>query len=560
MKTFDMHIHIWDCEANPKTLLDHMNDAGVFGGCILSKPPVEYDTTLGSSFESRLQEVLTFCAHAPDRLFPILWIHPDEEDTAEKIKIAAQRGILGYKIICNNFYIYEERCLELLRLIASLNKPVIFHTGILWDGKVSSKYNQPLNYEALLRIEGLRFSMGHCSWPWVDDCIALYGKFMNAANYNKKNAEMFFDLTPGTPEIYREELLRKLFKLGYDVENNVMFGTDNLAHSYTVEWATNWLNIDRKIMDQLGVAKRVREKVYHDNLLRFLGIAAEEVTHNAPTSDNANAWSCENPAVKQIISYWYDRLGLPEEFRTEFRKALSKTPISDAIEIETYDLDEQDGKRNLLSVLMMCEKLKERYAQKGIDEKILLDTLSDIGTWLDTWSDLKGELYLGELSWLKRHLSMRLFRLGSLQYYMTKCRKDYPEYDLKRGDPVIEVHIPADGSLSVEACEESFALAREFFAKYFPEFEYNYFICCSWLLDATLQALLNDDSNIIRFQKMFTVVDSEPSNAILRYVFKWNTNARNLKYAPVLTSFAASVKQEFLSGTQFFKSIGLIKK
>jgi predicted TIM-barrel fold metal-dependent hydrolase len=560
MKTFDMHVHIWDCKADPQVLLSKMDEAGVFGGCILSRPPLEYDTVIGDGFDSRLQEVLDFCAYAPDRLFPILWIHPDEENTAEKIKIAAERGILGYKIICNSFYIYEERCLQLLQLIASLNKPVIFHTGILWDGKVSSNYNQPLNYEALLRIEGLRFSMGHCSWPWVDDCIALYGKFMNAANYNDRNAEMFFDLTPGTPEIYREELLRKLFTLGYDVENNVMFGTDNLAHSYTVEWATNWLNIDRRIMDQLGVAKRVRQKVYHDNLMRFLGITAEEVVHNAPTSDNANAWSCENPQVKQLIKDWYDRLNLPGEYRGEFLKALAQTPVSDAIEIDTYDLEAEDGKRNLLSFLLMCEALKERYAQKGIEEKILLDTLSDIGIWLDTWSEIKGELYLGELSWLKHHMSMQLFRLGRLQFCMGHCHNDYPQYDLKKGDPVIEVHIPADGTLSMEACEESFAMAREFFAKYFPEFEYRYFTCHSWLLDATLQAYLKEDSNIIRFQKLFTAVESEPSAAILRYVFKWNTNARNLKYAPVLSSFAEAIKKAFLSCTQFYETVGVIAK
>jgi hypothetical protein len=208
----------------------------------------------------------------------------------------------------------------------------------------------------------------------------------------------------------------------------------------------------------------------------------------------------------------------------------------------------------------MCEALKERYAQKGIEEKILLDTLSDIGIWLDTWSEIKGELYLGELSWLKHHMSMQLFRLGRLQFCMGHCHNDYPQYDLKKGDPVIEVHIPADGALSMEACEESFAMAREFFAKYFPEFEYRYFTCHSWLLDTTLQAYLKEDSNIIRFQKLFTAVESEPSAAILRYVFKWNTNARNLKYAPVLSSFAQAIKKAFLAGTQFYETVGLIAK
>ena len=560
MKIFDMHIHISRGSADPALMLAHMDEAGVYGGCILSRAPLEYSTVTGAEFESRLDEVLATCAVAPDRLFPILWIHPDEENILEKVKIAADKGILGYKIICNNFFIYEERCLNLMREIASLNKPVIFHTGILWDGEVSSQYNKPMNFEALLRIEGLRFSLGHCSWPWIDDCIALYGKFMNAGNHNSNNAEMFFDMTPGTPEIYREDLIKKLFTLGYDVQNNVMFGTDNLVHTYTVEWAKSWLNIDRKLMDKFGVSKEIRQKLYHDNLMRFLGLTSETVVHNIPISDNANALSCENPEVKGIIRNWYDKLQLPEEYRTEFDKALAKTPISDAIEIETYDPEETDGKRNLLSVLMMCETLKKRYAEKGIDEKILLDTLSDIEHWLDIWTDLKGELYLGEIAWLKRHLSMQLFRLGRLQFLMSECPQDYPAHGLKKGDPVIAVHVPGGAPLTVEACEESFAIAREFFAKYYPEFEYRYFTFCSWLLDENLKNFLKEDSNILRFQKMFVTVKSKPDNSILRYVFKWNTNARNLKYAPVMSSFAGSVKEAFMTGTQFCKTLGVIKK
>ena len=131
MKIFDMHIHLWENDADVKNLLSAMDEAGVSGGCVFSRPPMEYDVNLGRDFGVRLEEVLTFCAAAPDRLYPILWVHPDEENVLEHIKLAAQRGILGYKIICNNFFIYEERCLEMMHLMAWLNKPVIFHTGIL---------------------------------------------------------------------------------------------------------------------------------------------------------------------------------------------------------------------------------------------------------------------------------------------------------------------------------------------------------------------------------------------------------------------------------------------
>ena len=112
--------------------------------------------------------------------------------------------------------------------------------------------------------------MGHCSWPWIDECIALYGKFLNAKTV-RGGAEMFFDITPGTPEIYRAELLTKLYTLGYDVGDNIMFGTDTSADAYSYKWAGEWLNRDGEILDDLGVSLEYREKLYHKNLFRFLG-------------------------------------------------------------------------------------------------------------------------------------------------------------------------------------------------------------------------------------------------------------------------------------------------
>ena len=168
--------------------------------------------------------------------------------------------------------------MRVLSEIASLGKPVIFHTGILWNGKSSSNYNRPLNWEALLDIDGIRFSMGHCSWPWYDECIALYGKFFNAKS-SGKNVDMFFDITPGTPEIYREDLLTKLLTVGYYVPDAIMFGTDCSAMPYNSAWAQRWLAIDNAIYDKLGVGPNLKRKIYGENLMRFLGkIKSEPIT------------------------------------------------------------------------------------------------------------------------------------------------------------------------------------------------------------------------------------------------------------------------------------------
>ena len=121
--------------------------------------------------------------------------------------------------------------------------------------------------------------MGHCSWPWHDECIAVYGKFLNYY-LKRRSSEMFFDITPGTPKIYREDLLTKLFTVGYDVDNNIMFGTDSLSTEYSPEWVSDWLKTDNEIFDKLGVTNEQREKIYEKNFMRFL--SGENLDHNLP--------------------------------------------------------------------------------------------------------------------------------------------------------------------------------------------------------------------------------------------------------------------------------------
>ena len=163
MKIYDIHIHMGFADST-LNIIDQMEQAGIYGGCVFSSPPKEAKDITYKEFYERIDEVIEFTKPYKNRLFPILWIHPDEENILEKIETAIQKGIDGFKIICNDFYVYEEKCFKLLKKIAVSGKPVFFHSGILWDGNVSSVYNRPLNWEELVKIKGLKFSMGHCSW------------------------------------------------------------------------------------------------------------------------------------------------------------------------------------------------------------------------------------------------------------------------------------------------------------------------------------------------------------------------------------------------------------
>ncbi len=272
MKIYDIHIHAnLDDPYSQEAFLSALTDAGIYGACVFSERPPEVSRERGVPFEARLDQLAMLTEGAEDRLLPVLWAHPHERGILKNLRRAKEAGIVAVKVMPCNYEIGERRSMRMLREIAELGLPVIFHSGILWDNSPSGRYTRPVNFEPLLEIENLRFSMGHCSWPWVDECIALYGKFNWLRYRYGRSAEMFFDLTPGTPAIYREELLRKLHTVGYPTEDNILFGTDCVAATYSVELAREFLDRDAAIYDTLGISPEVREKIYHKNLARFLG-------------------------------------------------------------------------------------------------------------------------------------------------------------------------------------------------------------------------------------------------------------------------------------------------
>lgn len=266
----DMHIHIKSTATRKETLVEKLREAQVDGGVLLSAMPRSMDEG-AACWQERLQHVTKLCRDS-ELLFPFFFIDPTEPDALIQVQAAVEAGVSGFKIICTHFYPGDPACLAVCRAAASAGKPVLFHSGILWNGAAASGiYNRPVGFEPLLEVPGLRFALAHISWPWCDECIAVYGKWEQASREaGWQGAQMFIDSTPGTPRNYRAKALESLIGTGYDVLHNLMFGTDNLAESYDVKWAREWAARDRAVYTGLGLSDQEQEDILANNLLRFL--------------------------------------------------------------------------------------------------------------------------------------------------------------------------------------------------------------------------------------------------------------------------------------------------
>ena len=272
MRIFDCHIHMDLSGVTPEEFDRRLTAGGVDKAVLLSHRPASfggYMKTEDDSAKARIGDMMKW-AGASKKIVPFFWIDPLEPDAAEQVDLAAEAGAAGFKVICNRHYPCDDIPMKIWERIAAIDKPILFHSGILYSGSPSSNYNRPANFEALLFIPKLRFALAHVSWPWCDECLAVYGHWSSSKRKGFASSEMFLDATPGTPKLYRGELFNKIYNVGFDIENNVIFGTD-CVKDYSTDYLKQILEMDKEAFDAAGVSEAKREKYYYGNMQRFLG-------------------------------------------------------------------------------------------------------------------------------------------------------------------------------------------------------------------------------------------------------------------------------------------------
>lgn len=264
--------------------------------------------------------------------------------------------------------------------------------------------------------------------------------------------------------------------------------------------------------------------------------------------------------VKELAKKWYSIIGFPSKFDEGFNKLLENIEDVSEMKFEEYDIvgNRPNKEKNLVMFLYFCEELSQKYKEKGIPREILLDTIGDFVISVERQYNIDGRIGIVMASVLAKHLSMKLFKLGRLQFCMEEISVDVPEKGIVKGTSVMDLHIPIGGSITKEEVSRSFKIADEFFEKYFPDYHYDYYMCHSWLLDKTLKQFLKEESNIIRFQNMFCPISEKEDDAILRFMFKYHIEKREeLLDCAASTQFAKNVKEYALSGGKFYNVLGV---
>ncbi|MFG3370766.1 acyltransferase domain-containing protein [Streptomyces sp. NPDC090032] len=157
----------------------------------------------------------------------------------------------------------------------------------------------------------------------------------------------------------------------------------------------------------------------------------------------------------------------------------------------------------------------------GVPDDVSRRTLADLGRHMAVHRRRYGSCGIHAVAWLGLHFHGELYQLGRLQYQRARLGGRSGNgaaaagLPLTSGDPCLSLHIPDfRGPLSPRACDRSLAVAREFFARHYPDERYEVAVCHSWLLDPQLKDHLQQDSNLVRFQERFRVAweNTEPDD------------------------------------------------
>lgn len=156
---------------------------------------------------------------------------------------------------------------------------------------------------------------------------------------------------------------------------------------------------------------------------------------------------------------------------------------------------------------------------------------------------------ISQMLWATYFIRLRIIEVGRLQY----------EYFINDDNKqVIKIHIPRGKKLDIVSVIKSIDNSKKEILKIFKVNNCEY-ICNSWLLSNQIHELLDEDTNIYKFQELFNVKDGENCiKDILNFVYEIE-NCEDYLLLPEKTLLQRIIKEELLKGKGFYLGLGVLK-
>lgn len=213
---------------------------------------------------------------------------------------------------------------------------------------------------------------------------------------------------------------------------------------------------------------------------------------------------------------------------------------------------------DMVVFLMAAEPLKARYAEAGLPESLMWESLADLRYKLYECKAVHGIWGTFVSRWFQRFYQLERFKFGRLEYEKIPYKWTPSFHNVTTGSPVVNVHIPSDGPLKEEVVLESIQMAWEFYKDDFGGLVP--FECHSWMLYPPLrEKVFSEGSNIAKFHDLFRILEwqDQPENKDFWRVFNINWSEDALDRAPADTSLRKNLLAHLKAGGTMGEGLGV---
>ena len=187
--------------------------------------------------------------------------------------------------------------------------------------------------------------------------------------------------------------------------------------------------------------------------------------------------------------------------------------------------------------------------QKSIHIKRVKNTLLD-----DIYIRGYESVRISQMLWASYFINLRIIEVGGFQYELV-----LENPITKEKEECIKMHVPKGASLKEEDVRSSIRKSTYEIERYFNVKDINYYIE-SWLLSPEVLALLDDNSNILKFSKLFSIKSmGECTRDILDFVFN-DVYIKDYNLLVCKTSLQVKLKSLLINKKEIHIGIGKLKQ
>lgn len=293
---------------------------------------------------------------------------------------------------------------------------------------------------------------------------------------------------------------------------------------YDFKLILSYYNFDNKFRNRFDNEVRILKQ---NNKLNMICFIMYYILFLADAKDYYNIWSWKSTTnvFKNNGSYMIPVVALLCGYKFHIENMKKRNFDDEQIEIQKYN------------IRLTCTNDSTKYNINGIR--------------------------FSQMIWGSFFMKGNLIQIGRLQYEVGVKNFDKLDKYFQEKHQYIYIHIPRGESLNESDVNESLCLADKYIKKYYSELknEKLAYYTQTWLLSPEVKEILSDDSNIIKFQNKFTIIEYEENiDDFLNFVFDVVIGKINYNDLPDKTILQRKIKKKLLNGDKLHLGLGLYKE